>query len=73
MSEKICKEVDGWGVDREDFVVDKEITVTITLHEYRELVKTKAIRDFELEKIKTTNYKLEEEIKKLKEKILQNN
>ena len=71
MSEKLEKEIEGWGVEREDFVVDKEITVTITLHEYRDLVKLKAIKDFEIEKIKSKNYSLEEENKKLKQRILE--
>jgi len=71
MSEKLEKAIEGWGVEREDFVVDKEITVTITLHEYRDLVKVKAIKDFEIEKIKSKNYSLEEENKKLKQRILE--
>ena len=71
MSEKLEKEIEGWGVEREDFVVDKEIKVTITLHEYRDLVKLKAIKDFEIEKIKSKNYSLEEENKKLKQRILE--
>ena len=71
MSEKLEKAIEGWGVEREDFIVDQEITVTITLHEYRDLVKVKAIKDFEIEKIKSKNYSLEEENKKLKQRILE--
>ena len=53
-----------------DFVVDNEITVRITLAEYRELVGFRAKYDAELSKLKSEKFKVEQENKRLKDKIL---
>lgn len=53
-----------------DFVVDNEITVRITLAEYRELVGFKAKYEAELSKLKNEKFKVEQENKRLKDKIL---
>lgn len=53
-----------------DFLVEDELTVTITLHEYRSLVGFEAKHDAELSKLKNEKYKVEQENKRLKEKIL---
>ena len=53
-----------------DYVVENEITVQITLSEYRELVGFKAKYDAELSKLKTEKFKVEQENKRLKDKIL---
>lgn len=53
-----------------DYVVENEITVQITLSEYRELVGFKAKYDAELSKLKNEKFKVEQENKRLKDKIL---
>lgn len=53
-----------------DYVVENEITVQITLAEYRELVGFKAKYDAELSKLKNEKFKVEQENKRLKDKIL---
>lgn len=53
----------------EDFVAPKELTVTITLAEYRSLVSTNAKSSSEYEKLQREKWALESENKKLKETI----
>ena len=53
-----------------DYVVENEITVQITLSEYRELVGFKAKYDAELSKLKNEKFKVEQENKRLKDKIV---
>lgn len=57
-------------MNNNDYVVDNEITVRITLSEYRELVSFKARHDAELSKLKSEKFKVEQENKRLKDKIL---
>lgn len=57
-------------MNNNDYVVDNEITVRITLSEYRELVGFKAKYDAELSKLKSEKFKVEQENKRLKDKIL---
>lgn len=61
-----------------DYSIENELTVTITLHEYRELVKACAISDREIDDANSAKWKKEceldkakETIQRLKEKILQ--
>lgn len=51
MAEEVFEKEVKWGTDRNDFVGEKEITVTITLHEYRELVEKNAKRGEEVRKL----------------------
>lgn len=53
-----------------DYVVENEITVRITLSEYRELVGFRAKYEAELSKLKNEKFKVEQENKRLKDKIL---
>lgn len=53
-----------------DYVVENEITVQITLAEYRELVGFRAKHGAELSELKNEKYKVEQENKRLKDKIL---
>lgn len=53
-----------------DFLVENELTVTITLSEYRELVGFKASNEGELSKVRSEKIKVEQENKRLKDKIL---
>lgn len=57
-------------MNNNDYVVENEITVRITLAEYRELVGFRAKYDAELSKLKSEKFKVEQENKRLKDKIL---
>ena len=50
-----------------DFVGDSELTVTITLHEYRELVNSVAISDAKISEANNDKYERNLENKQLKE------
>lgn len=62
------KKLQNYGKNN-DFVAPKELTVTITLAEYRELVSRDSKSSSEFEKLRDQNWKLESENKKLKETI----
>lgn len=51
--------------DRDDFVANHELVVTITLHEYRELVAENVKRN----ETESMNYTLRQELKKAREEI----
>lgn len=57
-------------MNNNDYVVENEITVRITLAEYRELVGFRAKHGAELSELKNEKYKVEQENKRLKDKIL---
>lgn len=65
------KKLDGYGVDSklQNFVAPQEITVTITLSEYRDLVSKVATRDADIDKANTDKWKKEDENKKLKAEV----
>lgn len=65
------KKLDGYGVDSklQNFVAPHEITVTITLSEYRELVSKAATRDADIDKANADKWTREDENKKLKEEV----
>ena len=72
------KKLDRYGNNNNDFVADKELTVTITLNEYRDLVgknATSSARISEEEKDKyDRNYEnntLKEKVKELERKLLE--
>lgn len=79
----IEKEIDSYGRDDKNFVAQGEITITITLKEYRELVATQANKDLlvsqaeedkytrnsENEKLRAENGKLKEELYELKTQL----
>ena len=73
---KFSKDTD-YNCDSADFVLDNEITVTITLHEYRKLVTEAAtastrIKEAEADKYTRNreNEELKKEIAELKEKLV---
>ena len=49
MEDQIFKKETNWDNDN-NFVCEDEITITITLNEYRNLVKKDAINDYAIEK-----------------------
>lgn len=66
---KYGKEMIGYGENKHDYVSQDEITVTITLAEYRELVEKNATRHQEIEKINAKMNEKDREIQRLKDKI----
>ena len=58
------KKIDGYRVD--NFAVPQELTVTITLSEYRELVTTKAVCDSKVSEATQARWKVERERDDLK-------
>ena len=74
----IKKKFEYSNSDADDFKTEDELTLTITLHDYRELVKAYAVSDSKLSAANDKNWSLRSEldkangmIKKLKEKIIQ--
>ncbi len=68
------KKLDNYGWEKNDFLAGQELTVTITLGEYRELVASKATADqairtssdktakAEAERLKAENYDLQNKV-----------
>lgn len=63
------KKLDGYGSDGrlKDFVSTQELTVTITLAEYRELVGSQATKKADIDAAEKNRYSREQEIKNLTE------
>lgn len=53
----------------DDFVASQEITVTITLREYRELVSHDATREHDISKANSDKYERETKIKTLEQRV----
>ena len=66
VDELIEKKIDSYYGNSEDFVIPHELTVTITLHEYRDLITSKANKDDEIHKIDIEKAKLREELETYK-------
>lgn len=73
MAEQIFKKGSGWSNNANDFYGEDEITVTITLHEYRELIRTSVKFDKadELERAKKECMRLRSELDMSKARIEQ--
>lgn len=65
----LAKKINGWDRPEDNFVATGEITVTITLSEYRNLVKEKATKDAEIQELRNSKYSANEQIKVAKEEI----
>ena len=57
-------------IKNDDFLIENELTVTITLSEYRSLVGFEAKHGDEMDKLRREKYEVEQENKRLKDKIL---
>ena len=62
------KKLDNYG-HKDDFVAPRELTVTITLSEYRDLVSAKAKADSDYSKLRDEKYRVERERDDLKQKL----
>ena len=60
------KKLQGYGYHEHDFVASQEITVTITLDEYRELVKEKGTADIRIKETENDKYERNQENDNLK-------
>lgn len=61
------KKLEGYGWEKKDFLAGQELTVTITLGEYRELVASKATADQTVQASREKVVKLEQDLKKAQE------
>lgn len=60
------RKLDSYSSKNEDFKAENELTVEITLNEYRELIKSNATKEADLKKANEAKYTREDENKKLK-------
>lgn len=65
----LSKKMAKWGSPEDNFVATGEITVTITLSEYRSLVKEKATKDAEIQELRNSKYSADEQTKAAKAEI----
>ena len=65
----LSKKLDSYNSNENDFIASGEITVTITLAEYRELVESKARKNYEIDKANEDKWKRENENAELKKEI----
>lgn len=65
------KKLDVYGTNNNDFVVQGEITVTITLNEYRKLVTDNAKAQSKIDEANKDKYKRDTENKQLQEQVQQ--
>lgn len=63
----VSKKIDTYRDNQNDFVIPSEITVTITLAEYRMLVSHDATRQLAIDAAEKDKYTRENEIKAVKE------
>ena len=62
------KKLSGYG-DSDDFVAPCELTVTITLSEYRSLVMGKGVANKTIDELRRKTYKLEQTIRDLADEL----
>ena len=62
------KKIEGYSNEKDNFVVPQELTVTITLNEYRGLIKENALKEHDIDKVKSDNWKLKSRIDELEKK-----
>lgn len=65
----LAKKMAKWDSPEDNFVATGEITVTITLSEYRSLVKEKATKDAEIQELRNSKYSADEQTKAAKAEI----
>ena len=63
------KKLDSYYSDIKDFVAPQEITVTITLREYRDLVEKNAVSKDAIDKANKDKFEREAEIKALRDEV----
>lgn len=63
------KKMEQYRWHARDYVAESEITITITLAEYRELIASEATKQYEIAKANEDKYKRDSENKMLKEEV----
>ncbi len=63
------KKLDDYNFEKNNFTAAGELTVTITLSEYRSLVAANATRKTDIDKANSDKYERENENKRLKEEV----
>ncbi len=63
------KKIEDYRGDLNNFVGEKELLVTITLNEYRELVSERATKKQHIDEIRDAKWKAENENKTLKKEV----
>ena len=63
------KKMEHYRWDARDYVAENEITITITLAEYRALVTSEATKQYDIDKANEDKYKRDSENKMLKEEV----
>lgn len=61
------KKLESYSSEQNDFQAENELTVKITLNEYRNLIKEHALSDHKIKEAEKNKYTRESENKKLKE------
>lgn len=62
------RKLDSYSTELKDFHAEYELMVEITLNEYRELIKAKALSDYNIKEANKDKYDRESENKNLKSK-----
>jgi len=63
------KKMEGFAWNENNFVAENELTITITLAEYRELIEAKATKRYDIDKANEDKYKRDNENKALKSEV----
>lgn len=63
------KKIDSYSYDEKDFIAPHEITVTITLREYRRLIEEVATKQADIDKANRDMYTRNQENEKLKQEV----
>lgn len=61
------RKIDSYSSELKDFQAENELTVEITLNEYRKLIEEKATADYRIKKAEENKYTRDEENRKLKQ------
>lgn len=69
ISAVLDKKIGSYAFKEENFVAERELTVTITLDEYRELVSQAATKRQDIEKANKDKYERDNENKRLKSEV----
>lgn len=54
------RKIDSYSSELKDFQVENELTVEVTLNEYRKLIEEKAIADYRIKKAEENKYTRDE-------------
>lgn len=63
------KKMDSYNWNSENYVAENELTITITLSEYRALIASNATKQYDIAKVNEDKYKRDAENKMLKEEV----